>query len=186
MLGFSKGGWVRPRRWKMVRAKQGTGLCTQHPADGAPPPPVSSLFLFHLQSASGFYLSACGARPTFYSNLLVLTCSLLYPLLSIHHHPPFQHSRVRGAPGVVGPPMLRVPFTAQQNEPPKHQLIFQEATSASAATPRHLVDLADPAEDLNSGWESFRDFFQDRLIAISRFRRTLCFLPMPRVSIVRD
>lgn len=76
-------------------------------------------------------------------------------------------------PGSSGPPMLRVPFTAQQNEPPKHQLIFQEATSASAATPRHLVDPADPAEDLNSGWESSRDFFQDRLIAISRFRRIL-------------
>lgn len=145
MLGFSKGGWVRPRRWKMVRAKQGTGLCTQHPADGAPPPPVSSLFLFHLQSASGFYLSACGARPTFYSNLLVLTCSLLCPLLFEPPPPSLPAFPGPRGPGSSGPPMLRVPFTAQQNEPPKHQLIFQEATSASA-TPRHLVDLADPAE----------------------------------------
>lgn len=105
------------------------------------------------------YLPA--ARPTFYSNLLVLTCSLLYPLLSrdpppsasFSAFPPSacrSHSRAREW-------VPNVPFTAQ-NEPPRRQLIFQEATSASTVTrDTHTRDVTSVfssipliAKDLNS------------------------------------
>lgn len=143
MPGFSKGGWVHPETmedgareaedWVLYPASS-----RRSPAPTGffsvpfPPPVCFGLLPFCVRGqANLLFQSSC-------FNVLVTLPPPLDPPPSLP-----QHSRVRGAP------MLRVPFTALQNEPPKHQLIFREATSASAATPRPLVDLVDPVEDLN-------------------------------------
>lgn len=149
----------------------------QHPQTG----PRPRRFLLRSFSTSGphrLYLLA--VRPTFYSNLLVSTCSLLYlpshfaqplflslalsffPLspLPPRGRPPVHMPATFGAPREWAP-MFHSP--RQQNEPPRRQLIFQEATSASAVMYTRdihshtyvtvsfaLLSISLIAEDLNS------------------------------------
>lgn len=122
----------------------------QHPQTG----PRPRRFLLRSFSTSGPHrLYLLVARPTFYSNLLVSTCSLLYlpshfvqllflSFRSLFLSPPSSVSSTssRWAPPVRMPATFGAPrewasmfhSPRQQNEPPRRQLIFQEATSASA------------------------------------------------------
>lgn len=116
-----------------------TGLHTSIHGPGPAPIGFSSPFLLHLllpARAPSPGQANLSFRPSCFN---VLTRVALPPPLAIHHllllrylrlrvHHAFESSR-------VGPD---VPFTVQQNEPPKRQLIFQEATSAllaNSATP---------------------------------------------------
>lgn len=174
MPGFTKGGWVHPET--VEDGVHEAGDWVLYPASSRRSPAPTGFFSVPSPPPVRFgLLPFCvwgQANLLFQSSCFNVLVTLLPPL----DPPPSSLPVFPGprGPGSSGPPMLCVPFTAQQNEPPKHQLIFQEATSASAATPRHLVDLADPAEDLNSptkiffllqeglSWELFHNFFQDR------------------------
>jgi len=112
----------------------------QHPRRTEPRPHRFLLRFFSTSGSPRLYLPA-RSRPTFYSNLLVLTCSLLCPLSSLARSTtlrllagvPRSHAdRVRAGPGPgEWAPMFHSPRS--QNEPPRRQLIFfKEATSASA------------------------------------------------------
>lgn len=172
MPGFSKGGWVHPET--VEDGVHEAGDWVLYPASNRRSPAPTGFFSVPSPPPLRFgLLPFCvrgQANLLFQSSCFNVLVTLLPPL----DPPPSSLPAFPGprGPGSSGPPMLCVPFTAQQNEPPKHQLIFQEATSASTTTPRHL---ADSAEDLNSPtkivfllqeglswWESFRNFFQDR------------------------
>lgn len=126
----------------------------------SPPPARFGLLPFCMRGqANLLFQSSC-------FNVLVA----LPPLLSRDPPPP----SLPAFPLIVSLRGLRccVFHSPQQNEPPRRQLIFQEATSASAATPRHLVDLADsPNENLQILRRKFfflkKDCHARNLIAIS-------------------
>lgn len=117
-------------------------------ADGAPPPPVSPPV--HLRSspalpsrgqANLLFQSSCfnvlvALSPPSLSLFVSLTLSLSLSLFLSHPSPPLPPRGGSACRPHSGPrewaPMFHSP--RQQNEPPRRQLIFQEATSASAVT----------------------------------------------------
>lgn len=135
-----KGGWVRDeRRWC---AKQDWAPY-QHPQTlprphrfffSVPsPPPARSGFTFPRGQTNLLFRSSC---------FNVLGCSTP----SSRDPPPSFLPIPAGVsvhmPATFERPRERAPiFHSPRNEPPKRQLIFQETTSASAVTPRHLYAL---------------------------------------------